>query len=167
MEEWMGRYRPLVSALVRHTNINTKNMSNKMRLSDEIELTHQEWQVLEYIIEHEADDDRMIFISERLGIPQSSFSKTVKALCSYDLCEKYQMSGNRKNIILKPTEKGKEIYRDNSARLKNFAFQNFFDALEPLGDREIRLFIDALNILNKGLDAPTESINKRKLIKME
>ena len=163
----MGRYRPIIAALVQHSNLVSRHMSGKMPLGDGIEVTHQEWQVLEYIIEHENNDDRMIYISERLGIPQSSFSKMVKTLCSYGLCERYQMIGNKKNIILKPTEKGKDIYRVCSTGIKDGGFQSFFDALSGLDDAQIEQFALALNGLNKTLEAGLEKPNETTLIKLE
>ena len=79
--EWMGRYRPLVAALVKHTNVVQRAAGRTVRLSDELSLTTQEWQVFEYILEHQDDDSCMYYISELLGIAQSTFSKITKYLC--------------------------------------------------------------------------------------
>lgn len=65
----MGRYRPLVAALVRHTNIVQRTFSKRAPLTEGISLTAQEWQVFEYILEHQEDDSCMNCISEQLGIP--------------------------------------------------------------------------------------------------
>ena len=46
----MGRYRPLVAALVKHTNVVQRAAGRTVRLSDELSLTTQEWQVFEYIL---------------------------------------------------------------------------------------------------------------------
>ena len=49
--EWMGRYRPLVAALVKHTNVVQRAAGRTVRLSEEVSLSTQEWQVFEYILE--------------------------------------------------------------------------------------------------------------------
>ena len=66
--EWMGRYRPLVAALVKHTNVVQRAAGRTVRLSEEVSLSTQEWQVFEYILEHQDDDSCMNHISERLGM---------------------------------------------------------------------------------------------------
>ena len=146
--EWMGRYRPLVAALVRHTNTIQRTMSMKTEVYDGIRLTAQEWQVLEYIIEHLNDDAHMNLISERLGIPQSSFSKMVKVLCGYGLVDKYQMTVNRKNIILRPSDYGLRVYAENSPNVKKSTFVNFFSRLDSFSDEEIERFTKAIEALN-------------------
>ena len=93
--EWMGRYRPLVAALVRHSNINQRVSAVYVPVAGDICLRSQEWQVFEYILEHMDDDHHMNMISERLGIPQSTFSKIIKILCGYGLVDKYQTTDNR------------------------------------------------------------------------
>ena len=113
--EWMGRYRPLVAELVRHTNIVQRALGIKSEIGEGISLSVQEWQVFEYIIEHADDDAHMNLISDRLGIPQSSFSKMIKTLCGCGLVDKYQMINNKKNIILRPSERGREIYEKRAA----------------------------------------------------
>lgn len=149
--EWMGRYRPLVAALVQHTNIVQRTMSAKTDIVDGIRLTPQEWQVFEYIIEHLNDDAHMNLISERLGIPQSSFSKMVKVLCGYGLIDKYQMTNNRKNIILRPSDYGLEVYARNSSSVMDSTFADFFSQLDPLGDEDIALFTQALEKLSENV----------------
>ncbi len=103
MIEWMGRYRPLVAALVQHVNSVSKN-GVALFVYEDIYLTPNEWQVLEYIVEHREDDEHMTNMISSLAIPQSSFSRIQKKLCSMGLIERYQMTDNKKNIILKPTE---------------------------------------------------------------
>lgn len=159
--EWMGRYRPLVAALVQHGNAAARSQSIRRELPEGIVLNSQEWQVLEYIVEHENDDDCMLYISERLSIPQSTFSKAVKVLCSQKLIAKYQMIDNKKNIILKPTARGFEVYGIRAARTYERTFKPFFEALESLDDATLDTVVHAINILNGNVgksDAPKELI---------
>lgn len=151
--EWMGRYRPLVAALVRHSNIVQRTMSTKTDIYGGIRLTAQEWQVFEYIIEHLNDDAHMNLISDRLGIPQSSFSKMVKVLCNYGLIDKYQMTNNRKNIILRPSDYGLEVYAKNSSAVKESTFKDFFSQLDSLSDEDIELFTNAVETLSNNVSS--------------
>ena len=149
--KWMGRYRPLVAALVRHSNLVQRGINTKFEIESGISLSSQEWQVFEYIIEHLNDDAHMNMISDRLGIPQSSFSKMVKLLCGYGLVEKYQMTNNRKNIILRPSELGLSIYEKHATSLSESTFADFFIHLESIGDEEIGQLTNALETFNDKL----------------
>ena len=115
--DWMGRYRELVAAIVLHGNVATRTQSDVIDRGEGTFLTHQQWQILEYIVENRDKVFSMNDISYWLNIPQSTFSKTVKLLCNSDLVEKYQAVNNRKNIILRPTEKGLQLYRSHSAEI--------------------------------------------------
>lgn len=150
---WMGRYRPLVAELVRHSNITQRLSATRFPVADDICLNSQEWQVFEYILEHSDDDAymNMNMISERLGIAQSTFSKIVKALCAYGLVNKYQTTRNRKNILLRPSEKGLEVYRNYSASLNWNTFEAFFGELESFSDEQISALASALRQLNSRL----------------
>lgn len=146
--EWMGRYRHLVGALVRHTNLRIKGTGKSRHLDNNIEVNASEWQVLEYVIEHSFDDDRMIHISDTLGIPQSSFSKIVSKLCAKNLVEKYQAVNNKKNVILKATRLGEELYRKEVNSNASSFFSPFFEELDKLDDETLAVFTKALNLLS-------------------
>lgn len=163
--EWMGRYRPLLAALVRHSNITQRSSGTRTMLTDEISLNAQEWQVFEYIIEHMEDDAYMNLISDRLGIPQSTFSKIVKALCLHGLVDKYLTSNNRKNIILRPSEKGLSVYQQHSQKVLSAKFEPFFEMLDSFSDEQIARFTDALDLLNSQLLKGNDSTSQPVLIK--
>ena len=148
---WMGRYRTLVMALVQHSNITMRGVGIKDRITDDIWLNAHEWQVLEYIIEHTEDDAYMNRMSEVLGLPQSSFSRSVSLLSSYGLVEKYQTESNRKNVLLRPTEKGIQVYKDKYSQLDNELFADFFKSLDGFDDETIKRFSEALLAFNKVL----------------
>lgn len=154
--EWMGRYRPLVAALVRHSNINQRNAGLKTDLDEKISLNAQEWQVFEYIIEHLNDDAHMNLISDRLGIAQSSFSKIVKALCCFGLVEKYQMTNNKKNIILRPSDYGLSIYAKHSSSLMESTFADFFRQMDTFSDIEIVRITRAIETLNDEISGTSQ-----------
>lgn len=164
---WMGRYRAVVEALVRHGNMIARVVNQKGEVYPGILLTQHEWQVLEYIIEHENDDSNMIRISERLAIPQSSFSKITKLLCEYHLIAKYRISGNRKNIILKSTEFGQEVYLHYSGIIQNGIFRQFFENLEPLSDDQLETFSQAIRELDDTIQNDSRKTEKRELIRLD
>lgn len=68
-----------------------------------------------------------------------------------------------KHIILKPSEKGKEIYQIHAKDLAEKAFKEFFDALEKCSDEDIQAFTKALtSLMNESIE-----VSQKKLIKLE
>lgn len=163
----MGRYRETVAALVRHGNIVARFQNTKSEIFPGIFLSQQEWQVLEYIVEHENDDSNMIRISERLGIPQSTFSKTIKLLTGYRLVARFRISGNRKSIILKATQFGIEVYQSFSRVISGGAFQQFFDTLSALTDEQLAVVAKAIVGMDDAINASFAKSGKRELIRMD
>ena len=154
---WMGRYRPLIAALVFHGNNVARTQYTRIPMKDDIVMTQVEWQILEYLLENEQDDECMSRISERLGIPQSSLSKAVKTLCGFGLVERFRRGRNRKNVILRPTQKGMELYREQVPRLlERNNFRAFFEALSQLDDEELASITKAVRLLSNGIDGTPE-----------
>lgn len=162
--EWMGRYRRLVGALVRHANITAKNQQNKENVSETLMLNAVEWQVLEAIVEHRFESSSMILISESIGVPQSTFSKITKSLCDKGYVEKYQAVNNKKNIILKPSESALKMYEEYSQTLRTTVFREFFRILDPLDDAAVETVTQAIEALNETL-LPKEEKQEIELIK--
>ncbi len=153
---WMGRYRPLVSALVYHGNNVSRTLSVRMPLRNGIALTQTEWQILEDLLEHERDDDCMSRIAERLGIPQSSLSKAVKALCGLGLVVRFRRGRNRKNVILRPTPLGRELYREQIPAILERCFGAFFETLKDFSDAELEAAVKAVRLLARGIEGSPE-----------
>lgn len=164
---WMGRYRRLVEELVRHRNHYVRAVNSKTEENGDVSISVLEWEMLEYIIEHDGEDFSMIRISEKLAIPQSSFSKFTRTLCGYGLLEKYRMVGNRKNIILRPTQKGIDFYNERVKDLMENVFGPFFKALDPLSDADVDRVADAITHLNTGFVASDTKSQPGELVKLE
>lgn len=164
---WMGRYRGIVAALVRHGNMAARSQFTRNEISPGLSLTHQEWQVLEYIIEHETDDETMTQISERLAIPQSSFSKISKLLFEEKLIARYRVFGNRKNIVLKATPYGKEVYESYSQTIMTNVFQAFFENLSDISDADLAKLAHAIEELDQTVTNATEKDAKKELIEID
>lgn len=154
---WMGRYRQLVAALVLHTNIITRGSNERMDVGNGVMLTPQEWQTLECIVEHEDEYLSMIEIARAIGIPQSSFSRTVKTLYDQKLIEKYQVEGNRKNVILRPSEFGSHIYNNRVEDNTREMFNSFFRDLDSISDKDLETFTNALNRFTRRLPSAKDS----------
>lgn len=164
---WMGRYRGIVAALVRHGNMAARNQFTRNEIYPDLFLTHQEWQVLEYIIEHESDDETMTQISDCLCIPQSSFSKISKYLHEEKLIARFRVFGNRKNIVLKATPYGKEVYDSYSKTILNNVFQPFFDHLSDLSDADLAALAHAIQYLDESASNTAEKNPKKELIEID
>ena len=161
MDDWMGRYRPLISALVRH--VNTVSKSNQMlHIYEDIYLTPNEWQALEYIVRNQDTDMNMNDIIRSLAIPQSSFSRIQKKLAGMGLVQRFQTEDNRKNILLKPTELALRAHQYHTGEMNRKMFQPFFDLLEAFSDEDIRQYTHALEILTDG--AQKDEIEKRPIL---
>ena len=159
---WMGRYRALVSELMRFSNVAVKDSTEKHDIGDGILINNVEWQILEYIVEHNSDEEKMILISDKLGIPQASFSKAAKKLTDFGLLERFQRSDNKKDIILKPTDRARSIYSER--------FVGFFSALDSIDDADINTIIDAFVVLNNDIEkgiAKEKTTKKSILIKKD
>ncbi len=163
----MGRYRELVALLVQHSNITSRALTRPRDLGNGISLNSVSWQVLEYLIEHEDDLFCMNQLSEALGIPQSSFSKTARLLTEQGLIARYRTSGNRKNVILKPTEKGRQVYDSYSKILLEASFRPFFEKLDALDDKALHDFAEALAQFNRSLLGPDRPEGPDALIQLE
>jgi DNA-binding MarR family transcriptional regulator len=163
----MGRYRGIVAALVRHGNMAARSQFARNEIYPGLSLTHQEWQVLEYIIEHETDDETMTQISERLAIPQSSFSKISKMLFEEKLIARYRVFGNRKNIVLKATPYGKEIYASYSQTTLTNLFHAFFESLSEISDADLAKLSNAIEGLDQMVLNSAEKDSKKELIEID
>ena len=166
--EWMGRYRKLVSAVVRHGNVYSRMQGIKYDVAEGLRMTAQEWQILEYIIEHSNESKNMISIADSLCIPQSTFSKTVKMLCKLGFAEKYQSAQNRKNVILKPTEYAEQVYEAHAKKMAEGNFGRFFEELEGVSDQDLEKVVRAIeHFCTLPLTSDPSEEEAERLIKLE
>ena len=138
--EWMGRYRPLVAALVRHVNVISKlNEDFRIEIGDGVSIDRLSWQIIEYFVEHSDNTYNMIDISMKLGIPQSSFSKKVKQLKEYGFLDRFIAEGNKKEIFIRPTEKAIRFYMSASIFSRFLkSWTAFRTRISPLSPKPLR-----------------------------
>ena len=109
----------------------------KISSSSNISLNAQQWQTLECIIEFEDENRNMFFMANQIGVPKSTFSKNVKLLVDSGLVDRYRQSNNRKDIILKPSEKGRKYYKTHSEILLKKGWKIPFSVLDKLSDENM------------------------------
>jgi len=149
--EWMGRYRELIGLLKRYVNV-FYHFGNKVAVEKGLMLTSQQFQTLEYVIEYEDENKNMVFMANKIGIKKSTFSKFVKILVDYGLVERYQQKGNRKDIILKPSEKGRVFYKNHSQIILESAWKEAFAVLDKLSDESLAIVVDFMTKIIDDLD---------------
>lgn len=146
---WMGRYRELVRALVFYSNNSNRGVMKKLSSQETPRLTQHEYQILEYVCEFEDENRIMSNISSDLGILQSNITKATKHLLELGLVERYRLPGNKKSIVLKPTEAGTSTYTLYYSREVSPVFSQFFDMLSGFSDEQISQFENALWSLSR------------------
>lgn len=130
--EWMGEYRDIVEELIRYCNIYTSVYKKELMTSQGESFSFSQVQVLEYLLENEELNQNMSSVALRLGITFSSFSKMVSVLDSRGLVEKYNLVGNKKNVIIRVTDKGRALYSDYARRVYEGHFKMIFRELNNI-----------------------------------
>ena len=161
--EWMGRYRELVRALIYYSNCSNQSRVGTMApVETQVALSKHEYQVLEYILEFRDENKILADISRDVGLMPCTVTKVTKRLLSLGLIERYRIKGNRKSIILKPTELGEATYWHYCNRDIKKLFAPFFASLEKFSDEELAEMEKAIRILSRKWDDFGDSL----LVKM-
>jgi Transcriptional regulators len=164
--EWIGRYRKIIAALVRHGNICSRTLYAYLDSNEfDIGLSVQQWQLLEYLLEHPDSTCNMAYISDQLGLLPSSFSKHVAVLVKAGFVQKYQTTKNKKNVILRITEKGNLFYKANVESHVAPMFEHFFKELEFISDSDLEAFARAINKLDGAILADDD--NRSSLVRID
>lgn len=164
--EWLGKYRRLVEKMVKFGNSYSAAYQKEQYYGSETLFSPEQIQTLEYILENEEDRPHMAEIAERLGMSPSSFSKNVKKMCDKGLLEKYQEEGNRKNIIVRVSDKGLAVYAEYSGYVQTLLFDDIFRALEGVPEEHLEKFAQALELWADVYDRPKKP-ERPALIKLE
>jgi len=164
---WIGRYRSVVASIIRHSNVTQRIIPMRRYYKDyNLSLSIQEWQVLEFLLEHPDNTDCMAAIAYKLGIVPSTFSKCTASLVKCGLAEKYRAAGNRKNIVLRSSEKGKRFYEEHVKSVVSPLFADFFDGLSQLSDDQLNMVARSIDKLTDRLTM-TEADENEVLIRIE
>ena len=116
--EWLGKYRGFIEKLVRFSNVSTQITDKHIYMRDTLKFTPVQVQILEYLLENGERRQKMADIARALGLSPSSLSKNVARMQEKGALEKYHQSGNRKNVILQPTSRGRTAYEEYVAEIR-------------------------------------------------
>ena len=130
--EWMGEYRDVVESLIHYCNVYAGVYKKEMTHGTSVSFSYAQIQVLEYLLENEELNQNMSCIATRLGITFSTFSKVVNKLESKGLLEKYYLEGNKKNIVVRVSELGRQVYNTYSEEILKKHFAGMFEYLKEV-----------------------------------
>lgn len=136
--EWMGEYRDLIEKLIRYCNHYAQFYTVEQNFNTPVDFSFSQLQVMEYILENEERRENMAAVAARLGIPPSTFSKHVNKMMHKGLLEKYHSGSNRKDIIIRVSTLGRQVYGQYS----QFVYQNGFKAIFNLLDEIPKEHVD-------------------------
>ena len=136
--EWMGEYRDFVEKMIKFGNAYAARYQKEMNFGSPIPFSPTQLQTMEYILENEEKHQNMGEIAARLGISSSAFSKNVKKMVEKGLLEKYHTADNRKNVIVRVSPLGREVYKAYTA----FVLEHKFGAIFRILDGIPREYVD-------------------------
>lgn len=142
--EWMGEYRDVVESLIRYCNVYAGVYKKEMTHGTDVSFSFSQIQVLEYLLENEEMNQNMSCIATRLGITFSTFSKVVNKLESKGLLEKYFIEGNKKNIVVRVSELGRQVYNTYSEDILKTHFAKMFEVLKEIPPEYLPVIAKAL-----------------------
>ncbi len=108
--EWLGAHKKFISELMRFGNAYALNYNTERDLGLDVKLSASEVQMMECIMNSEDKYLKMAKIAAQMGIPKSTFSKNIKKMVDKGLIEKYHMSDNKKEIIVRVSDYGRQLY---------------------------------------------------------
>lgn len=149
---WMGKNRFFVEKMIQFANMYAAVYKKEELYGTEIPISFEQVQVLEYLLENEQLNQNMAMIAQRLGITPSNFTRIVNKLVKKGLLEKYYMEGNRKNIIIRVTDSGRELYQTYSRYISENIFSGLFEASEEISE-------EVLHKIGEGME---RSLRKQK-----
>ena len=141
--DWMGEYRDVVGAMIGMCNAYYRVYNSEF--INELHLSPAQLQVMEYILENEESHDNMSAIAKRLSISQSSFSKIANQLVRRGFLEKYHLTTNGKNVIIRVSDYGRRCYAEYSRGEMTDVWRRIFKKLDTVDSGSVQVFVDCLN----------------------
>ncbi|QOS78053.1 winged helix-turn-helix transcriptional regulator [Paenibacillus sp. JNUCC31] len=166
--DWMGDHRDLIEKIIKYGNAYSNTYKLQRSYGTDMTFSASQIQTLEYILEAEDQEEKMSEMAARLGVSRSTFSKNVKNLKEKGLLEKYHLSGNRKDIYVKPSDKGREVYANYTEFVRKLCFDDIFKQADQISEANKESFIRIMDLLADVLVWYGEKEQEpRKLIKMD
>ncbi len=135
----MAEHRLLVEKIIKYGNAYAALYNKQLSYRTDKIFSAAQIQVIEYVLENE--HQKMIEISNRLGITRGAFSKNVKKLIDKGLLEKFQYPNNKKDIYLRVTESGKATYKQYSQTIYELCLKDMFEKTDQIPPQYTTLLI--------------------------
>ena len=163
--EWLGKYGDFVEKLVHYGNAYAQNYNTERSFGVGASFSASEIQTLEYILTNQNKNQNMAEMAYYLGIPASTFSKNVNKMMKKGLVEKYHISTNRKEIILRVSDFGKDVYEQYSRFAYERLYKDVFSVLDQIPAEYVEKFTQILKLCAE--ENISAADNQAVLIKVE
>ena len=163
--EWLGKYGDFVEKLVHYGNAYAQNYNTERSFGVGASFSASEIQTLEYILTNLDKNQNMAEMAYYLGIPASTFSKNVNKMMKKGLVEKYHISTNRKEIILRVSDFGKDVYEQYSRFAYERLYKDVFSVLDQIPAEYVEKFTQILKLCAE--ENISTADNQAVLIKVE
>lgn len=163
--EWLGKYGDFVEKLVHFGNAYAQNYNTERSFGVGASFSASEIQTLEYILTNQDKNQNMAEMAYYLGIPASTFSKNVNKMMKKGLVEKYHISTNRKEIILRVSDFGKDVYEQYSRFAYERLYKDVFSVLDQIPAEYVEKFTQILKLCAE--ENISTADNQAVLIKVE
>ena len=144
--EWLGKYGDFVEKLVHYGNAYAQNYNTERSFGVGASFSASEIQTLEYILTNQDKNQNMAEMAYYLGIPASTFSKNINKMMKKGLVEKYHISTNRKEIILRVSDFGKDVYEQYSRFAYERLYKDVFSVLDQVPAEYVEKFTQILKL---------------------
>ena len=140
---WMGKYRDFVESIIYLCNRSATRFNMPQYYNTSFRLTAIQIQIIEYTLED--NNDKMSAIAARLGITRGAFSNNVTKLVDMGLLEKSHRGGNKKDLFIAVTDRGREEYVRYAQFVYDKALRHVFALADELTPESIDAFRKILN----------------------
>lgn len=147
--KWMEQYRSFVEKLIRYGNAYAFLFRKPKSYGTKEMFSASQIQTMEYILEAEYSNETMTQMAERLGVSKATFSKNVKSLVEKGLLEKQHYHGNKKNVYVKPTKKGRELYQEYTKFIYEVLFKDIFRIADTIAPEDRDRFEELLALFSE------------------
>jgi len=143
----MGNYRKLIKKLTQYGNCYVQVCNKPVTRDGPDAVTATEMQVFEHILENEEKKTKMAQIAQQIGISTSSLTKVANKLEAIGYLEKRRKVGNKKEVYIFITEKGRQMYKEYTREMLVYPYGPFFKALKSIPGEHLDSFAKAMDIL--------------------
>ena len=147
--DWLGKHEYFISKLMKCGNAYALNYSTERDLGLGVSFSASELQTLEYILINEDRYLKMAEMAAQLGITTSTFSKNINKMVKKRLLDKYHMSNNKKEVIVRVSDYGKEIYREHCTIVKEKIYDQVFMILDQIPAEYETAAADVIDLIAK------------------